>query len=171
MEKGDVIEMKMPMHLSAEQLPDNSDYYAFRYGPIVLAAKYGKENQQGLFADDSRGGHIAHGPQIPLNDIPTILGSSTTVLNHLKPVNEKDLTFKINGLYPQNKFSTGLELVPFYKVKEERYIIYFPQATQDKIEIIQQKKAQEEEAVRKLDNITTDKIQLGEQQPESDHFF
>lgn len=36
--KGDVIEMKMPMHLSAEQLPDNSDYYAFRYGPIVLAA-------------------------------------------------------------------------------------------------------------------------------------
>jgi hypothetical protein len=81
--------MKMPMHLSAEQLPDNSDYYAFRYGPIVLAAKYGKENQQGLFADDSRGGHIAHGPQIPLNDIPTILGSSTTVLDHLKPVNQK----------------------------------------------------------------------------------
>jgi hypothetical protein len=31
------------MHLSAEQLPDNSDYYAFRYGPIVLAAKYGKK--------------------------------------------------------------------------------------------------------------------------------
>jgi hypothetical protein len=75
-----------------------------------------------------------------LNDIPTILGSSTTVLDHLKPVNQKDLTFKINGLYPQNKFSNGLELVPFYQVQEERYIIYFPQATQDKIEIIQQKK-------------------------------
>ena len=169
--KGDVIEMKMPMHLSAEQLPDNSHYYAFRYGPIVLAAKYGKENQTGLFADDSRGGHIAHGPQIPLNDIPAILGSSTTVLNHLQPVNEKDLKFKINGLYPQNKFSNGLELVPFYQIQEERYIIYFPQATQDKIEMIQQKKAKEEESIRKLDDITTDKIQLGEQQPESDHFF
>lgn len=92
-------------------------------------------------------------------------------MDHLQPVSEKDLTFKINGLYPQNKFSNGLELVPFYQVQEERYIIYFPQATQDKIETIQQKKAQEEEAVRKLDNITTDKIQLGEQQPESDHFF
>ncbi|KFE99811.1 acetyl-CoA carboxylase [Chryseobacterium formosense] len=169
--KGDVIEMKMPMHLSAEQLPDHSDYFAFKYGPIVLAAKYGKENQDGLFADDSRGGHIAHGPQIPLNEIPTILGSSTSVLSHLEAVNGKDLTFRLKGLYPQNKFSNGLELVPFYKIQEERYIIYFPQANQDKIEMIQKQKAKEEEEIRKLDNITSDKIQLGEQQPESDHFI
>ncbi|UFH32296.1 glycoside hydrolase family 127 protein [Chryseobacterium sp. C-71] len=169
--KGDVIEMKMPMHLSAEQLPDHSDYFAFKYGPIVLAAKYGKENQDGLFADDSRGGHIAHGPQIPLNEIPTILGSSDSVLSHLETVNGKDLTFKLKGLYPENKFSKGLELVPFYKIQEERYIIYFPQANQDKIEMIQKQKIKEEEEIRKLDNITTDKIQLGEQQPESDHFI
>jgi len=169
--KGDVLEMKMPMHLSAEQLPDHSDYFAFKYGPIVLAAKYGKENQDGLFADDSRGGHIAHGLQIPLNEIPTILGSSDSVLNHLETINTKDLTFRLKGLYPQNKFSNGLELVPFYKIQEERYIIYFPQATQDKIEMIQKQKAKEEEEIRKLDNITTDKIQLGEQQPESDHFI
>jgi len=169
--KGDIIEMKMPMHLSAEQLPDHSDYFAFKYGPIVLAARYGKENQDGLFADDSRGGHIAHGPQIPLNEIPTILGSSDSVLSHLETVNSKDLTFRLKGLYPQNKFSNGLELVPFYRIQEERYIIYFPQANQDKIEMIQKQKAKEEEEIRKLDNITTDKIQLGEQQPESDHFI
>lgn len=169
--KGDVIEMKMPMHLSAEQFPDHSDYFAFKYGPIVLAAKYGKENQDGLFADDSRGGHIAHGPQIPLNEIPTILGSSSSVLSHLETVNGKDLTFQLKGLYPQNKFSDGLELVPFYKIQEERYIIYFPQANQDKIEMIQKQKAKEEEEIRKLNSITTDKIQLGEQQPESDHFI
>lgn len=169
--KGDIIEMKMPMHLSAEQLPDHSDYFAFKYGPVVLAAKYGKENQDGLFADDSRGGHIAHGPQIPLNEIPTILGSSASILSHLETVNGKDLTFRLKGLYPQNKFSNGLELVPFYKIQEERYIIYFPQANQDKIEMIQKQKAKEEEEIRKLENITTDQIQLGEQQPESDHFI
>jgi DUF1680 family protein len=169
--KGDVVEMKMPMHLSAEQLPDHSDYFAFKYGPVVLAARYGKENQDGLFADDSRGGHIAHGPQIPLNEIPTILGPSASVLNHLETVSGKDLTFRLSGLYPQNKFSNGLELVPFYKIHEERYIIYFPQADQDKIEKIQKQKAKEEEEIRKLDSITSDKVQLGEQQPESDHFI
>ncbi|MGN7758220.1 beta-L-arabinofuranosidase domain-containing protein [Chryseobacterium sp. 22532] len=169
--KGDVVEMKMPMHLSAEQLPDHSDYFAFKYGPVVLAARYGKENQDGLFADDSRGGHIAHGPQIPLNEIPTISGPSASVLNHLETVSGKDLTFRLSGLYPQNKFSNGLELVPFYKIHEERYIIYFPQADQDKIEKIQKQKAKEEEEIRKLDSITSDKVQLGEQQPESDHFI
>jgi DUF1680 family protein len=53
--------MKLPMHISVEQLPDQSDYYSFKYGPIVLAAPFGNENQTGLFADSSRGGHIAHG--------------------------------------------------------------------------------------------------------------
>ncbi|WP_312900869.1 glycoside hydrolase family 127 protein [Chryseobacterium taichungense] len=169
--KGDVIEMNLPMHLSAEQLPDKSDYYAFKYGPVVLAATYGTENQQGLLADDSRGGHIAHGPQIPLNDIPVILGNGKEVINHVKPVNDKDLTFSLTGLYPKEKFDRGFQLVPFYKIQEERYILYWPQADQDKIVTIQKKKAEEEAETRKLDLITADKIQLGEQQPESDHYF
>lgn len=169
--KGDVIEMNLPMHLSAEQLPDKSDYYAFKYGPVVLAATYGTENQQGLLADDSRGGHIAHGPQIPLNEIPVILGNNQEVINHVKPVENKILTFSLTGLYPEEKFGKGFQLVPFYKIQEERYILYWPQADQDKIESIQKKKAEEEAETRKLDLITVDKIQLGEQQPESDHYF
>lgn len=169
--KGDVIEMNLPMHLSAEQLPDKSDYYAFKYGPVALAATYGTENQQGLLADDSRGGHIAHGPQIPLNEIPVILGNNQEVINHVKPVENKNLTFSLTGLYPEEKFGKGFQLVPFYKIQEERYILYWPQADQDKIESIQKKKAEEEAETRKLNLITVDKIQLGEQQPESDHYF
>lgn len=169
--KGDVITMKMPMHVSAEQLPDQSDYYAFKYGPVVLAAKYGKDSQKGLLADDSRGGHIAHGPQIPLHEIPVILGNSSEITSHVTPVNGEKLTFNISGLYPSEKFSKGFQLVPFYKIHEERYILYWPQANQDKIETIQKKKAAEEAEAGKLDMITADKIQLGEQQPESDHFI
>lgn len=169
--KGDVVEMNLPMHLEAEQLPDKSDYYAFKYGPVVLAATYGAENQPGLLADDSRGGHIAHGPQIPLYDIPVILGNGKEVINHVKPVNDKDLTFSLTGLYPKEKFDKGFQLVPFYKIQEQRYILYWPQADQYRIETIQKKKAEEEAETRKLDLITADKIQLGEQQPESDHFF
>lgn len=169
--KGDVVEMYLPMHLTAEKLPDQSDYYAFKYGPVVLAATYGKENQQGLLADDSRGGHIAHGPQIPLNEIPVILGNGKEVINHVKPINTQDLTFSLTGLYPKEKFDKGFQLVPFYTIQEERYILYWPQADQDKIESLQKKKAEEEAETRRLDLITADKIQLGEQQPESDHYF
>ncbi|MDQ1096100.1 MULTISPECIES: glycoside hydrolase family 127 protein [Chryseobacterium] len=169
--KGDVIEMNMPMHLSSEQLPDHSGYYAFKYGPVVLAARYGTEEQQGMFADDSRGGHIAHGPQIPLNDIPVIIGEATMVNSHVQPVPDEKLTFNLTGLYPAAQFSQGLKLVPFYKIREERYIMYWPQADQNKIESLQRQKAEEEAETRRLDQITIDQIQLGEQQPESDHFF
>ena len=169
--KGDVIIMKLPMHISAEQLPDQSDYYSFKYGPIVLAAPFGNENQAGLFADSSRGGHIAHGPQIPLNEIPTILGDASSILEHIKKDENTPLNFKISGLYPEKKYNDGLQLIPFYKIQEERYILYFPQADANKIEAFQKAKTIEEQKIRALDAITTDKVKSGEQQPESDHFI
>ncbi|WP_126650607.1 glycoside hydrolase family 127 protein [Chryseobacterium aureum] len=168
--KGDVVKMILPMHLSAEQLPDHSNYYAFKYGPVVLAAKYGTENQQGLLADDSRGGHIAHGPQIPLNEIPVILGNSSEVVDHVTPLGTS-MNFVIKGLYPSEKFGKGFSLVPFYNIQAERYILYWPQADKNEIENMLKQKAKEEEETRKIDRITADKIQLGEQQPESDHFI
>ena len=42
--KGDVITFHLPMKVSVEQIPDKKDYYAFLYGPIVLAASTGTEN-------------------------------------------------------------------------------------------------------------------------------
>lgn len=168
--KRDVVKMILPMHLSAEQLPDRSNYYAFKYGPVVLAAKYGTDNQQGLLADDSRGGHIAHGPQIPLNEIPVILGNPSEVVDHLKPA-DKNLNFTLTGLYPSEKFKEGLSLVPFYNIQAERYILYWPQADKNGIENTLKQRAKEEAETRKLEMITADKVQLGEQQPESDHFI
>ena len=56
--KGDVITFNLPMEVSLEQIPDKKDYYAFLYGPIVLAASTGTEHLDGIYADDSRGGHV-----------------------------------------------------------------------------------------------------------------
>ena len=53
--KGDVITFHLPMKVSLEQIPDKKDYYAFLYGPIVLATSTGTENLDGIYADDSRG--------------------------------------------------------------------------------------------------------------------
>lgn len=168
--KGDKVVVQMPMHLSAEQLPDHSDYYAYTFGPVVLAASLGNEAQQGLFADDSRGGHVAHGTQLPLNTMPVLLGDKASVLGHASAFADAPLTFKLNGLYPQEKYAAGFTLKPFYEIEAERYIMYWPQADADKVEAMQQQKAKEEEQERILTNITVDKITLGEQQPEADHF-
>lgn len=168
-EKGDEIVMKMPMKLYAEQLPDNSNYYSFLYGPVVLAAKTGIDDLKGLFADDSRGGHIAHGKQIPLRDMPIIVSESDKLTASLKRVAGKPLTFELKNLYPE-KYAAGLELIPFFRLHDSRYIIYWPQATVEGVKDIRAQIEQEEDERIKLDLLTTDKVVCGEQQPESDHY-
>lgn len=168
--KGDRIVMEMPMEVSVEQIPDSSNYYSFFYGPIVLAAKTTADNLDGLFADDSRGGHVAKGPQIPLREMPIVVGEPAQLPSLLKSVSGKPLTFTLTSLYP-NRYASGLELIPFFRLHESRYIIYWPQATKEEAFELNKQMAQEEQKKIKLDGITIDKVVCGEQQPESDHFI
>lgn len=168
--KGDKVVVEMPMRITVEQLPDKSNYYSIFYGPVTLAAKTGTEDMTGLFADDSRGGHIAHGRQIPMRDMPIIVSDPARIASLVKPVQGKPLTFHLSGLYP-DKYASGLELIPFFRLHESRYIIYWPQATAEGVKEIQQKIENEEKERIKLDGITADKVVCGEQQPESDHFI
>lgn len=168
--KGDKVVMEMPMALKAEQLPDGSGYYSFLYGPIVLAAKAGTEDLAGLFADDSRGGHIAHGKQIPMKNMPLLVGEPDKLTSYLSPVPGKPLTFHLSNLYPE-QYAKGMELVPFFSLHESRYIVYWPQATEEEAENIRLKQEKQEAERLKLDAVTTDRVVCGEQQPESDHFI
>lgn len=136
----------------------------------MLTAPFGKEGQEGLFAEQSRGGHIAQRNQLPLNLMPFLLGNEDTILSHITQVSGTPLSFHAQGLYPQ-KYASGLGLIPFCKIQGERYIIYWPQADSDKVQKMQQQQAKVEEKERQLDSITIDKVSLGEQQPESDHFI
>lgn len=169
-EKGDKVVVNLPMSVHVEQLPDKSNYYSFLYGPILLAAKTGTDDLLGLFADDSRGGHKAHGKVIPLKDVPIIVADSDKLESSLKRRKEP-LTFHLSNLYPFDKFKDGLDLIPFYKLHESRYIIYWPQATKEGIKEIQQKMELEEHEQLILDNMTVDYVLCGQQQPESDHFI
>ena len=166
---GDRVRVDMPMHLTAMTTPDGNPQYSFLYGPIVLAAKTGTDRQDGMYADDSRGGHIANGPQIPLTQLPAIVGDSATLLSHLQPVVGKPLTFRLTGLtLPAFE---GMQLVPFYELYECRYQIYFPLYTAEQWKVRQDELAREEQARQQLEARTVDKVFCGEQQSESDHFF
>ena len=166
---GDQLHVELPMHLTAMQTPDGKPQYSFLYGPVVLAAKTGTDRQDGLFADDSRGGHIANGPQIPQDQMPAIIGEAKDILSHLKPIAGKPLTFALSGLtLPAFE---GMQLVPFYQLYECRYQIYFPLYSQSEWTTKQQELRAAEQARMELEAKTVDKVFCGEQQSESDHFF
>lgn len=166
--KGDRLTVDLPMSLRAVQLPDMSENYSFMYGPMVLAASLGKEDQLGMYADDSRGGHIAAGKKLPLNEMPLIVGEKEDMLSHISKVEGSPLTFRMTGLAPL-KYKE-LTLVPFSSLHECRYMVYWPLVSEDEWKARLAKQEMDEKARIALEMFTADKVTCGEQQPESDHF-
>lgn len=166
--KGDKLHVAMPMHLYTLGLPDGSSNYSIMYGPIVLASSLGKQQQDGMYADDSRGGHIANGPRWSLQNMPVIVGDKDKVIEKIQKVEGKPLTFKLSSVYPDNY--EGMVLQPFYQLHECRYMVYWPVISEQELAARLERLAQEEKERIALDAITTDKVICGEQQPESDHF-
>ena len=166
--KGDKISVDLPMSLRAVQLPDKTENYSFMYGPVVLAASLGKEDQLGMYADDSRGGHIAAGKKLPLNEMPLIVGEKDDMLSRISKVEGKPLTFKMTGLAPL-KYKE-MTLVPFSSLHECRYMVYWPLVSEQEWKERLAKQEADEKARIALELITADKVTCGEQQPESDHF-
>lgn len=166
--EGDKIEVSLPMSLRAVSLPDKSDNYSFMYGPVVLAAEIGRQEQMGMYADDSRGGHIASGRQIPLQEMPVIVGKKEDIISNISKVEGKPLTFTLTGTAPE-KYKE-MTLVPFSSLHECRYMVYWPVVSEEqwKTRLEQQEKAEKERIA--LERVTADKVTCGEQQPESDHF-
>ncbi|MCU4163496.1 glycoside hydrolase family 127 protein [Marinilabiliaceae bacterium A049] len=164
--EGDLVTVKMPMHTSIEYLPDNSNYASVAYGPIVLGAKTDTLDLDGLYADDSRMGHIARGEMRPLEQAPAIISDQKDFKDHIHPIEDKPMHFWIDV-----DGGKKMELQPFFEVHDARYMVYWPVYTKDEFNSQMEKIKAEEEALMALEKKTIDKVAPGEQQPESDHFF
>ena len=170
--KGDRVDVQLPMTTRLEQMPDKSNYYAVLHGPIVLAAKtrlFGDELLNFL-ADESRMGHIADGPVCPLEAAPMLVSDSIDFLSRFKPVKGKPLTFTATGLV-HGAAGSATEFIPFFRLHESRYTMYWQHATPANFERMRAENAAREADRLALDARTIDQVAPGEQQPESDHFF
>lgn len=170
--KGDKVEVLLPMKTQLEQMPDQSNYYALLHGPIVLTAKTNPFAGEKLnfIADDSRMGHIAQGQVCPLEASPLFVSDSKDFMAKIKPVAGKPLTFTAPDIV-QGKNSGSIEFIPFFRLHDSRYMIYWPYATPENLAAMQAATAKNEAEKLALDAITIDQVAPGEQQPESDHFF
>jgi DUF1680 family protein len=168
--KGDRVEITLPMETRTEKMPDGSNYVAVLHGPILLAAKTDTVGMTGLFADDSRMGHIAKGKQRPLQEMPLFVDNGSPLEDRIVATPGKSMTFSTaNLIYPASY--NNLELIPFYKLHDSRYIVYWQEETASGIDSLQKKLAEEQRIADALSKVTVDMVFAGEQQPESDHFF
>jgi uncharacterized protein len=167
---GDRVTIITPMHTTAVYLPDNSPWVSFMHGPVVLAAETGAKDLIGLRSDGSRMGHIAHGPQYPVDEAPMIVTSSNDLTRALRSDDSKTLTFSIPGVIKPEAYG-NLQLVPFFKVHDTRYVVYFRVASPSEYESIRDAVGDRERNRLALEARTIDKVAPGQQQPESDHNF
>jgi DUF1680 family protein len=123
--KGDKIALRLPMEISTEELPDSSRYVAFLHGPIVLAAKTDTTDKIDFIGDTEQfGGYRAKGKTYPLESAPVVSGSEADMPKHLIPVAGKPQTFTASDLISPAEYK-NLQLIPFYKLHDSRYVIYW----------------------------------------------
>jgi DUF1680 family protein len=116
---GDVVEVRIPMSLHVESMPDDPSVVAMLYGPVLLAGDLGKE---GLDEVKRYGPSAPPVGRVRTPVIPAFVTSDRTkLLAQVKPVPGKPLTFRTSGLGQPN----DVVLVPFYEVADFRYTVYW----------------------------------------------
>jgi DUF1680 family protein len=116
---GDRVDVRLPMTLHMEALPDDAHLQALMYGPIVLAGDLGTS---GLEKVKRYGPSAPPVDRVPSIDVPTFVANSPAdVIGHVKPVAGKPLTFQTSGLGKPN----DVTLIPLYKTFEPRYTVYW----------------------------------------------
>ena len=166
--QGDRVEIDLPMRTAIEPLPDGSDYVALLHGPIVLAARTGTEQLDGQIAGDARMGHVSSGPYMPLDSAPMLVGDLSTLADHIRPVRGHPMSFTAAEIIRPAE-ARSLELVPFFRVHDSRYMIYWRAVASDRYSaVVARLKAEEDERLA-LDARTIDRVTPGEQQPEVEH--
>jgi len=142
------------------------------HGPIVLAARTPQPGEALSFrADGSRMGHVAQGAVCPQEAAPVFVSDKADFVRRFRPVPGQPLTFTAPGLIQGRHGPENLQLIPFFRLHDSRYMVYWARSTPARQSLMRAEFAQAEEARLALDDITLDQVAPGEQQPESDHGF
>ncbi len=115
---GDRLELALPMALHVDPMPDDDGLQAVLYGPVVLVGRMGTEGltKENLRSDNGSVRYVnPDPPETPVIHTDQPMDPTSWV----EPVPGEPLTFRTHG---QEK---SMELVPLYRLFDERYVTYW----------------------------------------------
>ena len=123
-----VIEIKLPMKVTAYNLPDGGNTYGFKYGPVVLSACLGNWNmEKGMTGVDVTipttpffgAEYLPTGSEVVSVKEGSVKAFADSADKHMERQVADKLEFKLKGV------KANLTYVTHYKQHKERYGIYF----------------------------------------------
>jgi DUF1680 family protein len=159
---GDIVEIRLPMSLRVEAMPDDPATVAFLYGPVVLGGDLGKE---GL--DDSN----RYGPSAPQLgrikpvQVPVLVCDLKDITQRVRPVAGATMTFQTHGIGKPG----DVTLKPFYRMADQRYSVYWKVYSTLEWEKRSAAIAANEARRKEVERLTIDSVTAGNQQSERDH--
>ncbi len=117
---GDHVDVKLPMRLHLQPIPDDPKLAAILFGPMVLAGELGTQNLDPtrIYSEDK----ILHGG-FPSIAVPELIGDPNALDKWIHPLtaNDKPLIFRtVNAGRPED-----VTLSPFYRLFNQRYCVYW----------------------------------------------
>ena len=163
---GDTLELRLPMTLRLEPLPHSKEkIVAVMYGPTVLAAIVPDEPGIPNPAKERFSEHLNARGKTDAFPPLFVAESPAVALSHLKSTGKAFAEFRSDGVVKPD----DLVFVPFYRVYEEQYAVYFPLIAGDEWGRREGEIRAEREAQMRMEAGTIDLITPGYQQPEVEH--
>lgn len=162
---GDTLDVRLPMTLHMEGLPDDPHLQAMMFGPVVLAGDLGTT---GLDAINRYGPSAPPVGRVPSVTVPAFVAASTReVLSHVKPVPGKALTFQTRGLGQPD----DVTLIPLYKTFEPRYTVYWTVYTPTEYDAVKADAAARAAHRKDIERRTIDTVDVSSDASERAHSF
>jgi DUF1680 family protein len=114
---GDRIEVSLPMTLRREPVAGSPEMATLAYGPLVLAARMGRDGLSRDMIDAGQGPDMKRLPPLPM---PQFEAGKTGFW--VKKDGDRDLSFRTV------RQAKEMELRPLYQVLDERYSVYWQEA-------------------------------------------
>jgi DUF1680 family protein len=163
---GDTVQIRWPMSLRLEAMPDDPKIIAVLYGPIVLVGDLGRE---GLTEALRYGPNAPQVNRLPSIAIPVFLGEVKDVLGRVKPAPGAGapLNFQTVGLgQPQD-----VRLIPLFRAPDERYTVYWKVLTPAEWDQRKAETAAKESRRKEIEGRTLDAVNINDELSETDHGF
>ena len=117
---GDTVEVRLPMALSLQPLPNTAGIAALMYGPLVLAGRLGTEGLTpgaDIIVNERKSGEMLDKPIA----LPRLAVNASTVAQRVRRNASDNVSFSARGGEPERE----IELVPYHRIAHERYTLYW----------------------------------------------